>query len=41
MLWLWRQCERMSRPLSWVLVLLSCSAFWLGVLLLLCLLIRE
>jgi hypothetical protein len=38
---LWRQCERMSRPQSWVLVLLSCSAFWLGVLLLLCLLIRE
>ncbi|SUI42074.1 Uncharacterised protein [Serratia liquefaciens] len=38
---LWRQCERMSRPQSWALVLLSSSAFWLGVLLLLCLLIRE
>ncbi|BEM25166.1 hypothetical protein SME04J_35320 [Serratia marcescens] len=38
---LWRQCARMSRPQSWGLVLLSCSAFWLGVLLLLCLLIRE
>ncbi len=38
---LWRQCERMNRPQGWALVLLSCSAFWLGVLLLLCLLIRE
>lgn len=38
---LWRQCARMSRPQSWALVLLFCSAFWLGVLLLLCLLIRE
>lgn len=38
---LWCQCERMSRPQSWALVLLSRSAFWLGVLLLLCLLIRE
>ncbi|BEM34844.1 hypothetical protein SME06J_35360 [Serratia marcescens] len=38
---LWRQCEKMSRPQSWALVLLSCSAVWLGVLLLLCLLIRE
>lgn len=38
---LWHQCERVSRPQSWALVLLSFSAFWLGVLLLLCLLIRE
>ncbi|CAI0834550.1 Uncharacterised protein [Serratia quinivorans] len=41
MLWLWRQCERMSRPQGWAFILLFCSAFWLSVLLLLCLLIRE
>lgn len=33
MAWLWHRCERMSRPQCWALVMVSCSAFWLGVLL--------
>jgi hypothetical protein len=41
MLWLWRQCEMMIPQQGREFILMLCSSFWLSLLLLLCLLIRE